>query len=180
MSAHRLLTPRFLILSAMTLAAALSRLLPHPPNFAPIGALALFGGACFSDRRAAFGVPLAALFLSDLVLGLHPLIPAVYGSFALIVVLGFWLRTRRKVVPIACASLAGSILFFALTNFAVWAAGSFYPKSWEGLVACYIAAIPFFYNTLLGDAAYGIALFGGLKLAERASPRLCEPRPQAA
>src|SRR5260370_18448130 len=99
MSPHRLLTPRFLTLLSMTLTAALSRLMPHPPNFAPIGALALFGGACFSSRRAAFAVPLAALFLSDLVLGLHVLIPAVYGSFPLIVLLVFWLRRRRKGLP---------------------------------------------------------------------------------
>lgn len=180
MSASRLLTPRFVTLATMTLAAALSRLVPHPPNFTPLAALALFGGACFADRRAAFGVPLAALFLSDLVLGLHRFIPVVYGSFALIVFLGFWLRSRRNVVPIACASLAGSVLFFVLTNFAVWAIGSFYPRTWQGLIACYVAAIPFFHNTLLGDALYTSALFGGLFLVERVSPKLREPLPHAA
>lgn len=89
---------RFLVLVGMILGAAASRLIPHPFNFTPIGAMALFGGACFADRRAAFLVPLAAMFLSDLAigllsgslsLGLHPLIPVVYGSFALIVCLGF-------------------------------------------------------------------------------------------
>jgi uncharacterized protein DUF6580 len=180
MSPHRLLTPRFLTLLSMTLAAALSRLIPHPPNFAPIGALALFGGACFSSRRAAFAVPLAALFLSDLVLGLHVLIPAVYGSFAMIVLLGFWLRRRRKVLPIACASLVASVLFFVVTNFAVWVVGSSYPKTWDGLVVCYLAAVPFFHNTLLGDATYVVALFGGLALAEHAFPKLRERVPELA
>jgi hypothetical protein len=114
--------PRFLVLVALTLAAAASRLIPHPPNFAPIGALALFGGACFVDRRSAFLVPLAAMFLSDLAIGgLHPLIPVVYGAFALIVCLGFSLRRRRRVVPIAAATLASSLLFFVVTNFGVWA-----------------------------------------------------------
>lgn len=145
--------------------------------------MALFGGACFAHRRAAFVVLLAAMFLSDLAigllsgnlsLGLHRLIPVVYGSFALIVCLGFWLRTRRTVVPIAGATLTGSVLFFALTNFGVWA-GSLYPNTWEGLVACYVAAIPFFHNTLLGDAVYSIALFGGLALAEKGLPALREP-----
>jgi hypothetical protein len=174
---------RFLVLVGMILAAA-SRLIPHPPNFAPIGAMALFGGACFAHRRAAFVVPLAAMFLSDLAigllsgnlsLGLHRLIPVVYGSFGLIVCLGFWLRTRRTVVPIAGATLAGSVLFFVLTNFGVWALGSLYPNTWEGLVACYVAAIPFFHNTLLGDAVYSTALFGGLALAEKGLPALREP-----
>ena len=175
---------RFLVLVGMILAAAASRLIPHPPNFAPIGAMALFGGACFAHRRAAFVVPLAAMFLSDLAigllsgnlsLGLHRLIPVVYGSFALIVCLGFWLRSRRTVLPIAGATLAGSVLFFVLTNFGVWALGSLYPNTWEGLVACYVAAIPFFHNTLLGDAVYSTALFGGLALAEKGLPALREP-----
>jgi len=175
---------RFLFLVGMILAAAASRLIPHPPNFAPIGAMALFGGACFADKRQAFLVPLAAMFVSDLAigllsgdlsLGLHGLIPVVYGSFVLIVCLGFLLRGRRKVVQIAGATLAGSLLFFVLTNLGVWAMGSLYPKTWEGLVACYVAAIPFFQNTLLGDAVYATLLFGGLALAEKSFPALREP-----
>lgn len=174
---------RFIVLIGMILAAVASRLIPHPPNFAPIGALALFGGACFSNKWHAFIVPLAAMLLSDLAIGLlsgdlsiglHGLIPVVYGSFALIVCLGFWLRRRRNVVPIAAATLAASVLFFLLTNFGVWALGSWYPKTWEGLVACYVAAIPFFHNTLLGDAFYSTMLFGGLALAEKGWPVLRE------
>ena len=174
---------RFLVLAGMILAAAAFRLMPHPPNFAPIGAMAIFGGACFASRRAAFVVPLAAMFLSDLAigllsgnlsLGLHRLLPVVYGSFALMVCLGFWLRTRRTVAPIAGATLAGSVLFFVLTNLGVWAFGALYPKTWDGLVACYVAAIPFFRNTLLGDAVYATVLFGGLTLAEKGWPILRE------
>ena len=166
---------RFFVLAGMILAAAASRLIPHPPNFAPIGAMALFGGTCFAQKRWAFVVPLAAVFLSDLVLGLYSLMPVVYGSFALIVCLGFWLRKRRTVVPVAGTALASSVLFFVLTNFGVWALGSWYPKTWEGLVACYVAAIPFFHNTLLGDAVYTVVLFGGLALAEMGLPALREP-----
>lgn len=175
---------RSAMLVSMTLAAAASRLIPHPPNFAPIGALALFGGACFATKRTAFLVPLVAMFVSDLAigllsgdmaLGLHPLIPVVYGSFALIVCLGLWLRRRRRAFPIAGATLAGSFLFFALTNFCVWALGSTYPRTWPGFVACYVAAIPFFRNTLLGDAVYATLLFGALALAERGFPALRAP-----
>jgi hypothetical protein len=159
----------------MILAAAASRLLPHPPNFAPIAAMALFGGACFADRRAAFLVPLAAMFLSDLALGWHRTLPVVYGSFVVIVCLGGWLRERRTAVPIAAAALTASVLFFVLTNFGVWALGSLYPHTREGLLACYVAAIPFFHNTVLGDALYATVLFGGLALAEKGLPALREP-----
>jgi hypothetical protein len=165
---------RFLVLGGIILAAAASRLIPHPPNFSPIMAMALLGGACFVQKRWAFVVPLAAMLFSDAVLGFHRFVPVVYGSFALIVCLGFWLRTRRTAVPIACAALAGSVLFFIITNFAVWALGSLYAKTTEGLAACYLAAIPFFGNSLLGDAAYTVWLFGGLALAEKWMPALRE------
>jgi hypothetical protein len=157
----------------MILAAAASRLLPHPPNVAPITALALFAGAHFQRKWLAFLVPLAAILLSDLVLGLHPLVPVVYGSFALITCIGFWLRRQRTTARIVTASLVGSVLFFAVTNFACWLL--WYPRSLEGLVACYVAAIPFFRNTLLGDAAYTAVLFAGLALAEKGLPVLREP-----
>ncbi len=104
---------RFAVLLGMVLAAAASRLLPHPPNLTPIAAIALFGGAYFADKRAAFLVPVAAMFLSDLVIGLHRGLPVVYGTFALIVCVGSWLRTRRTLLPIAGAALASSLLFLS-------------------------------------------------------------------
>jgi len=156
----------------MILAAALSRLIPHPPNFSPIAALALFGGAQFADKRLAFVVPLAAMFLSDLILGLHALIPVIYGCFALIVCLGFWVRRRQSVWRIGGAALAGAILFFVVTNFGVWAIGSYYPKTGSGLLVCYIEAIPFFWNTLTSDLCFTAILFGGLLVAELRWPVL--------
>lgn len=167
--------PRGAFLLAAILLAAASRLVPHPPNFAPIGAIALFGGASFADRRAAFLVPLGAMFASDLVLGLHPLIPVVYACFAFNVVLGWWVRSRRRPLPIASAALVGSCTFFLVTNAACWAL--WYPRTLDGLAACYVAAIPFFRNTLLGDAFYTVALFSALALGERLVPALRERAP---
>ncbi|MBY0512344.1 MAG: hypothetical protein K2P78_00345 [Gemmataceae bacterium] len=152
--------------------AALARLIPHPPNVTPVGAMALFGGACLADRRLAFVLPLAALFVSDLFLGLHVLIPVVYGSFADNVLLGRWLRSRRSVVNTAAVTLIGSVQFFMVTNFACWLL--WYPHTVEGFVTCCVAAVPFFQNTLLGDAVFATGLFGALAVAERGFPALRE------
>jgi hypothetical protein len=167
--------PRSSVLVGMILAAAAARLAPHAPNFTPIAAIALFGGAHFADKRLAFGVPLAALLLSDLVLGFYGGMAVVYGSFALIVGLGFWLRSRRTIWPIAGAALASSLLFFLVTNFGMWAAGSLYPRTLSGLGVCYAAAIPFFRNTLAGDLFFSAVMFGGFALAEKRFPSLREP-----
>jgi hypothetical protein len=182
-----MITPRLMTLMAMLLGAAASRLLPHPPNFAPIGAMALFGGACLADKRLAFALPLAAMALSDWGLVVTGQIPMpgsqslwVYGSFALIVCLGLWLRRRRRALPIAGAALASSLLFFVVTNFGVWAGGALYPRTAAGLAECYAAAIPFFRNTLLGDALYATVLFGGWALAEKRFPLLRESVPARA
>lgn len=163
---------RLLAIMSMIAVAALARLLPHPPNFTPVGAMALFGGACLAERRLALLVPFAALFLSDLLLGLHVLVPVVYGSFAVNVLLGRWLRHRQTVANTAWVILAGSIQFFVSTNLACWLL--WYPHTAGGLATCFIAAIPFFHGTLLGHAVFGTALFGGLALAERGMPGLRE------
>ena len=167
--------PRFVVLISVILAAAASRLIPHPPNMTSVTAIALFGGAYFSDRRLAFLVPLSALFLSDLVLGFYRHMEVVYISFALIVSIGLWLQKHRTALAIAGAALGSSVLFFVLTNFGVWAFDALYPKTIEGLIACYAAAIPFFQNTLLGDLLYTAVLFGGFALLERRLPVLRDP-----
>jgi hypothetical protein len=166
---------RFFVLVGMIMAVAAARLIPHPPNFAPITAMALFGGAHFTKKYWAFLVPLGAMFLGDLVLGFHSLMPIVYGCFALIVCIGLSLRRRRKILPVTIATLASALLFFTVTNFGVWAFSSLYPKTIEGLATCYIAAIPFFKNTLFGDVFYVVVLFVGFALAERWIPVLREP-----
>ena len=155
---------------------AMARLIPHPPNFAPIAALALFGGAHLHSR-IGLAVPLAAMFVSDLILlsvmavtAFSPITPFVYGSFLGIGLIGIALRRRdnwNRPAWIAAATLASSLLFFIGSNFGVWAAGSLYPRTLSGLVACYVAAIPFFRNTLLGDAFWVTAMFGTYALLRR-------------
>ncbi len=158
---------RYGILVAMILAAAAMRLLPHPANFTPIGALALFAGAHFDDKRWAFVIPLAAMLLSDILLGFHGQMPVTYGAFAVIVAMGFSLKERRTALRVAGASVSAATFFFVVSNFGVWASGSLYPMTLQGLVACYVAAIPFFQNWLAGTLVYAALLFGGFALAEK-------------
>ena len=157
---------RLITLSLVVCAAAASRLLPHPSNVAPIAAIALFAGAHFEKKWLAFVIPLAAMVISDLALGFHSTLWAVYVGFALIVCLGFTLRGRVKTMSVAATMLAGSALFFVVSNLGVWMTGGIYPLTGEGLAACFAAALPFFTNTFLGDAFYTALLFGGFALAE--------------
>ena len=165
---------RLIVVVTMILAAAASRLIPHPPNVASVTAVALFGGAYLPRKWLAFLVPVVALLLSDLIIGFYSHMESVYGSFAVVVCIGLWLRGRCRAPAIAAAALASSTLFFLVTNFSVWFWGSSYPRTAAGLLACYVAAIPFFRNTLIGDALYTTVLFGGLALAEKHWPVLRE------
>jgi hypothetical protein len=169
--------PRTLTLVGMIFLAALSRIVPHPWNFAPITAMALFAGSHFLNKRRAFGVPLAALLVSDVLLGFYSTMFSTYLAFALIVLLGFWIGEKRSLARIAGATLAGSAVFFVVTNFAVWMLSGMYPRTLDGFVSCYTLAVPFFRNTLLGDAFYSAVLFGSFAWAERTVPAL---RPSAA
>lgn len=168
------LTPRFLVLASMILIAAFTRLIPHPPNFTAIGAIALFGGAYFSRKSLAYSVPLIAMFLSDIIIGFHPGMYAVYLSFILIVMIGMSLKNKKKIGNIFLASISASVLFFIITNFALWLTGSLYPKTGAGLAACFTAAIPFFHYTLLGDLFFISVLFGAFELAKVKFPQLSE------
>lgn len=159
------------LLSAILLAAAL-RLLPHPPNFSPIDSMALFSGAYLGRRAIAFVAPLAALLLSDLVLGFYHGMATVYATVALIVLIGWWLSSRRTPLFIAAAAIASSVTFFVITNFAMWLFSGFYPVTYAGLIACYTAAIPFFQGTIAGDLFYAVLLFGGFRVAELVIPKL--------
>lgn len=166
------ITPRFLLLTGMILAAALVRLLPHPPNFAPIAAMALFGGAYFNKKVFAFAIPLAALLLTDMFLGFHNTMWAVYLSFVVIVGLGMFMLKKKSILRVVLASVSASVLFFVVTNFAFWATDTLYPTTAAGLAACYTAAIPFFHNTLIGDLFFTGAMFGFFELAKSRYPEL--------
>jgi hypothetical protein len=166
------ISPKFWILTLMIFAAAFIRLLPHPPNFAPIAAMALFGGAYFNKKWAAFIVPLAAMFVTDLILGFHETMWAVYLSFALIVVIGMTMLKTKKVSSIFFASVISSVSFFIITNFGIWLSTSYYSKTGVGLAACYTAAIPFFHQTLLSDLFFVGVLFGLYHLAKLKFPVL--------
>ena len=172
---------RLLVLVAAIFAAATMRLLPHPPNFSPIAAMALFSGAYLPRRWLAFAAPFGALLLSDLVLGFYPELIFVYLSVAATVLIGWLVSKRKTVLRIGAAAVASSVLFYLLTNFGVWLVVDFYPETADGLLASYVAAIPFFQNTLAGDLFFSALLFGGFALAERAMPGLRErPRPSLA
>ncbi len=148
-------------LSAIIFSLALFRLLPHWPNVSPVAAMALFGGAYFADKRMAFIVPFVALFVSDLIIGLHNSMLFVYAGFALTVLIGFLLQKRVNVTNTAFAVVASSLLFFLLTNLGAWMMSGIYVKSTEGLMQAYVAGIPFFQNSLLGNLAYTAVIFGG-------------------
>jgi hypothetical protein len=190
-----LFAPGPLTLVALMVVAALTRLLPHPPNFSPIEAIALFGGAYFASRALAVAMPLVAIFISDLVLGplqggqllayfdgkeyldyfLSAQSFAIYACIALSVLLGFGLRGRVNASRVLGCSLAGSVLFFVVTNLAVWAtavplAGN--TACTSGLLPCYVAAIPFFQWTVLGTLFYAALLFGGFALLRQKLPAL--------
>lgn len=147
------------VLVGMILIIGLYRLLPHPFNVTPVMAMALFAGTYFDKKVFAFVVPLAAMLLSDIFLGFHGTILFVYGAMALSVLLGFLLRKGVTTSKVIGASVLGSVLFFMITNFGVWLVGSFYPKDFTGLMACYTAGIPFFERTLFGDLFFNAILF---------------------
>jgi hypothetical protein len=178
---------RFVFVVGMIAAAALSRILPHPANFAPMNAIALFAGAYLSDRKGvAIIVPLLTMWISDAALqfltgwGFHADMWVIYGTIALITFISFPLAKHRNTARIGAFTLVAAIIFFILSNLIPWAMHGMYgmyPRTGAGLVACFVAALPFFQNSLIGDVVYTAILFGGFALAERTIPAL---RPQQA
>lgn len=157
----------FFILLAVLMLAVVSRWVPHPPNFSPVASLALFSGLFFTDKRLAFGLPLAVMLICDLFLGLHAVLPFVYFGFICTVGFGFLLRNRFRLTSMALAVLGSSVLFFLVTNFGVWLVTDMYPATPAGLMACYTAAIPFFQNSVLGNLFFSLIFLGGYALARR-------------
>ena len=143
----------------LVFAVALSRLFPHPLNFTPIGAIALFAGVNFSKKYSLL-LPIIAMLVSDYFLGFYSTMYWVYSSLILMSVVGILIKEKKSIPIIIGATLLNSILFFVITNFGVWFGGVMYPQSFSGLVDCYIAAIPFFRNSITGDLFYVAVIFG--------------------
>lgn len=166
-------TPQFFLVSGIIILAVILRLIPHWPNFTPLAAMALFAGTYMKRKEFAFAIPFAALLVSDIFLGFHQTMLAVYAGFAIIVLFGFYLRRNVKLHAVIIASLASSVAFYLITNFAVWASGMVgYPMTGAGLIQSYVAAIPFFRNALIGDLFYNAVFFGTLYFATLRFPAL--------
>ena len=176
---------RFFVIAGFIIIAALSRILPHPPNFAPIVGMSLFGAAYLGNRKWALALPLIAMFVSDLVIN-NTVYASYYSSFQwfnvdliwvylpilAIVGLGFILFKKVSTTRVIGGSLVASVLFFIASNFGVWISSGLYPITMEGLVTCYTAALPFFQNALLGDLFYAGVLFGLFELVSKRLPAL--------
>jgi hypothetical protein len=159
--------PGIYVTISVIIAGALFRFIPHWPNFTPIASMALFGGAYLGRKHMAFLIPFAAMFLSDLVLGLHKDMWAVYIAFGLTVMIGTMIRKNIKVTSIVTGSLASSVIFFLLTNFASWLSSPVYPQNFPGLLQSYIAGLAFFNNGSFGlsfflNEAAGSLFYNGL------------------
>jgi hypothetical protein len=150
---------KYAVAFVLIFGAALSRMVPHLPNFTPLAAIALFGGF-YLDKKFAFVVPLAAMAVSDYFIGFSSDWMFVYGSFLAIGALALSMQSRKSAAVVAGTTLAGSMIFFAVTNFGVWATQAWYPKTAAGLAECFTMAVPFFRNTLAGDVFYVAVMFG--------------------
>ncbi|HET9805079.1 MAG TPA: DUF6580 family putative transport protein [Candidatus Acidoferrum sp.] len=155
------------IAGGLILLAAVLRVVAHPWNFTPVGAMALFSGATFRQRWLKFAFPLVALFAGDVLVGLYKLMCVIYASFLISVAIGMWIGEERKIVRLAGGTFLGALQFFLITNFGIWATFLTYPKTAAGLLSCYAAGLPLFWNTLAGDLCYVGLLFGGYALAKR-------------
>ena len=138
---------------------AFSRLIPHPPNFTPLLGMAVFSGVIFDRKILAFVVPLMAMLLSDMVIGFHSSMPIIYFAIMLNVGVGFLLVSKFSYLKSFLALISGAIIFFIVTNFAVWLGSGMYSQDLGGLMVCYIMALPFFQNTLLSTLIYGMGAF---------------------
>ncbi len=167
---------RFFTLLAIIIIAAIYRILPHPANFTPVIAVALFSGAKFRENKYAILLPLVIMFLSDLILGLHNTLFFVYGGILLTVFTGMFLRQKKSGISslrnTTLATIFATSLFFLLTNFGVWMMTDFYPPDFNGLMESYIAGIPFLQNSLMGNLLFSLIIFGGFAIAKIKFPVL--------
>jgi hypothetical protein len=170
----------FLMIMGMLVLTSLSRLLPHPWNFSPLGAIAIFGGATIGYRYLNILIPLFYVWVSDLLVN-NILYKSYFNEFVwfydgfywqyvnyvLISFLAYHVINSFKVYRIILFSIFSSLLFYLISNFGVWISGSLYPTDFQGLISCYVAGLPFLKGNLLGDLVYTSVLFGVYYLAGR-------------
>jgi len=150
---------KFHLTLGIILVLALSRIIPHPPNFTPILGMAVFAGAIFEKKIYAFLIPLLAMIVSDLFLGMHSSIFIVYIAVCLNVIIGICFIRKISYLRICLSLFFGSLVFFIITNFFVWLVSGLYPLSYDGFIACYTMALPFFQNTIISTFLYGLSAF---------------------
>jgi hypothetical protein len=167
---------RFIVLTIIIILAALTRAVPlaidHTWNFTAVGALAIFAGAQFNDRRLAFVMPLAAMALADLLFLRNGFSPLVYSGFVAMVGCGFLIRNKVNTTNVVLASFISASVFYLITNFSFFYPATLYPRDFSGIIASYTAALPFFRNMLIGNLVYGAVLFGGFYLLSKKFPSL--------
>ena len=162
----------FYFVIGLILIASFSRIIPHYPNFTPIISIALFGGKYFQNKNLALFLPVIILWFSDLIINnliqdyyktftfIYPGFYWQYISILIISFIGVFNLKKISILKLLGTSIFSSVIFFLISNFGVWQSGTLYSKSITGLIACYIAAIPFFYGTLVSSIIYTYSLFG--------------------
>lgn len=165
------MSARFLPILGLIIFGVVSRLLPHPPNFVPLNAMALFSILYFDNRWTALVPLFVTMFVSDLVLGFHTTMPFVYLSFGLIILAGYRFIRNMPIYYLPAAGFASAVFFFLVSNFGAWLTNGLYPSTLTGLGLCYLAALPFFANMLIGDLIYATLLFVSIEVL---FSRLCK------
>lgn len=169
----RFFNSRMIFVVSAILFAVIMRLVPHWPNFTPVAAIAIFGGVYINRKSLAIILPVIAMFLSDLIIGFHGTMVAVYAGMIIAAGIGMMLRNRVKPGNIVIASLSSSIIFFLITNFASWYTGLMpYSRDFAGLLQAYVAGIPFFNTAVIGDLFYSSVIFGSFYLVSRKVPSM--------
>lgn len=165
-------TQRILFVTALVAIGALTRLLPHAPNFTAIGALAIYGGWALRKPAEALGVTLGVMLLTDVFLGIYPGMEWTYVGLAALVVIGKLLPVKQNWMGFGLAGLSGSVVFFLVSNVGAWLTLDFYTKDLAGLMLCYTAALPFFGNFLFSTFLFGAIAFGAHGLASKRFPAI--------
>ena len=165
----KIFTPQVTFVILLIAAAGLTRLIQIAPNVTAVGAMALFAGAYFQNKKLAFAIPLIVMMLTDIIIGFHGVMIPVYLCFVITVFIGTRLNGRKNILNIAAGSVVASVIFFLVTNLPFWF-GVRYPWNISGIVESYTLAIPFFRNSIIGDLVFNAVLFGGFEIAKRRIP----------